>query len=369
MACALASAMRGADVVLLEQSGQLGGTVAHALIHTLGGLFDDQGDILNPGLSEELIERLTEASPRTGKRRIGKTWTLSVDPKVYQQAVGDWIGEYPTIEVCRHTTIGAVSSHARRIDEVEFGGLGKTRVLRPSALIDTTGHAGIVRGMAAHLVGEGEALAGLIVQLRGVGPDAVRFPKGVALLRNIRKAAETGGLPPECATLWLDSGVCPDEVYVKFNLPAADYEAARMAAAMARLLGFLQALPDFSQAFIGASGQLGVRDGGRVRGEYTLTEADLKQGRRFDDAVCDACWPIEYWHPRHGVSLDYFPPGHRYQIPLRALTVQGFDNLFVAGKCFSAEPRALASARVVGSCWAMGEGLVKSHFRKSDDAA
>ena len=81
MACALSSAMLGAKVVLLEQSGQIGGTVAQALIHTLGGFFDDQGGVLNPGLPEELIERLTRASPLTCKRRIGKTWKLKRRPK------------------------------------------------------------------------------------------------------------------------------------------------------------------------------------------------------------------------------------------------------------------------------------------------
>jgi len=369
ISCALSSAMLGAEVVLLEQSGQIGGTVAQTLIHTLGGFFDDQGDAINPGLPEELIERLSKASPLTGKRRIGKTWILSVDPKVYQQVVGSWVNEFPAIEVCYHATASRVAVNANRIDEVAFSDHGNPRSLHPLALIDATGQAAIVRGIDARLVKDGNALAGLILQLRGVAPDTVQFPKGIALLRNIRKAAEAGGLPPECATLWLDGGVHSDEAYVKFNLLAADYDAVRMSAVAERLVYFLQTLPDFSNAFISASGRLGVRDGGRVQGEYTLTEADLKQGRRFDDAVCQGCWPIEYWSPQHGVSLDYFPPGHRYQIPLRALKVQGFDKLFVAGKCFSAEPLAQASARVVGSCWAMGEGLVKSLFRKSGNAA
>jgi hypothetical protein len=362
IACALASAARGVEVALIEQSAAIGGTVAHALIHTLGGLFDDQGEILNPGLTEELIARLTEASPQTVKRRIGKTWTLGVDPAVYLAVVSRWLTEYRTITVFRHTTVGRVSVEAGRIGTVAFDHDGEARTIRPCALIDASGHAAVVRRLAAELATDGEALAGLIVQLRGVAAHSLQFPKGVALLRNIRKAAETGDLPAECATLWLDSGVYADEAYVKFNLPAADYDAGRMIEVAQRLLAYLQAAPAFADAYISACGKLGIRDGGRVQGEYVLTEADLRQGRGFDDAVCAACWPIEYWHPQHGVSLDYFPPGHRYQIPLRALQVQGFANLYVAGKCFSAEPLALASARVAGSCWAMGEGLVKSFF-------
>lgn len=362
IACALAAAKLKIRVLLLEKSGQLGGTVTAALIHTLGGFFDDRGDILNAGLSVEFIDRLIEASPFSCKRRIGKTWVLCVAPDIYQQVVARWLNEYPTIEVCCRTTISQVSLNAHRIDEVTVTGNGQSRTLNPRAVIDSTGRADIVRGIDARLVTEGTALAGLMVQFRGVGQGVVEFPKGLALLRRIRKAAETRVLPPECATLWLDRGIYPDEVYVKFNMPAKSYDAAHMASVANQLLSFLQELPDFSKAFIGSRGRLGIRDGGGVRGEYTLTEADLTQGRHFDDAVCRACWPMEYWHPEHGVTLDYFPPGHCYEIPLRALKVSGFNNLFVAGKCISAEPRARASARVVGSCWAMGEGLVNSHF-------
>lgn len=364
IACALSAAAQGASVVLLEKSGQLGGTVTQTLIHTLGGLFDDQGHFLNLGLPVEFTERLSQASSLTHKRRIGKTWTLSVDPKIYGQVVSSWINEYPNIEVNYHTTITNVSINVGCIDRVTITGDDKSHTWKPQALIDTTGHADIVRQIDVSKVTEGVALAGLILQLRGVAPDAIKFPKGVALLQRIRKAAYNHKLPPECATLWLDSGVYPDEVYVKFNLVSTDYEAARMVAVAEHLLTFLHALPDFSDAFISAHGQLGIRDGGYVQGDYILTEADIKQGRRFTDTVCRASWPIEYWHPQQGVTLDYFPPGHHYDIPLRSLKVKGLRNLFVAGKCFSTEPHAQASARVVGTCWAMGDGLAKALIQK-----
>ncbi len=365
-ACALAAAEQGADVLLLEQSGRTGGIVVHTLIHTLGGLFDDHGEFLNPGLPVELAERLSQASPHTQKRRIGKTWTLSVDPEVYARVTREWIGEYPGIEVHYHTSITNISVHAGNIDEITITGNCNAFTLLPRAVIDTTGRADIVRQVKnVSDFTEGETLAGMIVRLRKVVPDAVKFPESVALLLRIRRAAENRELPPECASLWLDDGVYPDEVYVKFNLKPSDFNAAHMKTVVDELLAFLQALPGFSRAVIDAGGRLGIRGGSRIEGDYTLTEADLKEGRRFPDAVCQACWPIEYWDPEQGVKLDHFPPGHRYDIPLRALKVSGLNNLFTAGKCFSAEPRARASARVVGTCWAMGEGLVNAIIRES----
>jgi len=365
IACALAAARQKIPVLLLEKSAQLGGTVTGALIHTLGGFFDDRGDALNPGLSAELIERLIEASPFTCKRRIGKTWVLNVAPAIYQQVISSWLNEYPTIKVCYQTCIKHAVINTQRIDAVRVNCNKQSSTLNTLAVIDATGRADILRSIDSRLVSEGSALAGLIVQLGGVSLGTLDFPKGLALLRHIRKATENHELPPECATLWLDGGVYPEEIYVKFSLPANNYDHAQMLTVVDQLLAFLQARPGFAKAFISRHGQLGIRDGGRVHGDYTLTEADLKQGRQFDDAVCRAAWPIEHWHPEHGVSLDYFPPGHSYEIPLKALKVGGLNNFFVAGKCFSAEPRAQASARVVGSCWAMGEGLVNAHFGKS----
>ena len=363
MACALTAAAQGTQVLLLEQSGEPGGTVTQALIHTLGGLFDDEGEFLNPGLPVELAERLSKACPLTQKRRIGKMWTLSVDPKVYAKVVNDWMSECPNIEIRYHSSVTKVVTKAGSVESIIVSSKGESYTLVPHALIDATGDADIARSVGN--VSDGVALAGLIIQLRKVAPNAVKFPKGVALLQGIRKATEKNELPPECATLWLDSGVHPDEVYVKFNLKPADYDVEHMDEVFKQLLNYLRENPDFSEAVINARGQLGLRDGGSVQGDYTLTEADLQKGQRFPDAVCQASWPIEHWHPKQGLSLDYFPPGHRYEIPLSALKVSGLNNLFVAGKCFSAEPRVQASARVVGTCWAMGEGLTKAILQEA----
>ena len=46
LACALAAARAGSTVILLEKTARLGGTVTAALIHTLGGLYDDAGEFL-----------------------------------------------------------------------------------------------------------------------------------------------------------------------------------------------------------------------------------------------------------------------------------------------------------------------------------
>src|SRR5262245_10783280 len=87
LAAALAAARSGAKVVLVEREPALGGTVAQALIHTLGGLYDSAGQLQNGGLPAELIERLCRADSRTRQRRLGQAWVLNVCPRVYREVV------------------------------------------------------------------------------------------------------------------------------------------------------------------------------------------------------------------------------------------------------------------------------------------
>lgn len=365
LACAIAAATHGADVTLVEKTAHLGGTVAHSLIHTIGGLYDDTGAYINAGLPVQLAELLLQASPSTRKRKMGKVWTLSVDPALYQTVVERWVESKPNITVLRGAYLTQIQTAGRRVSQVEVM-VGQQPVWLPTdALVDTTGCAALVRMLDATKVVEGTVLAGLIFQIRGVASDALKFPKNIAVQRSLQSAVAAGTLPTAFARTWFDIGVYDDEVYAKANLPATGYDAAALPHWQAQLLHFLQPFPGFSNAQITSIGALGLRDGGSIQGEYCLTLDDVKQGRTFADAVGRCAWPIEYWDPQQGVTLDYLPPGHYYEIPLQSLQVLGMENLWTAGKSLAAEKLAQASARVAGTCWAMGDALGKMIARQA----
>lgn len=56
LGAALSAARCGTQVYLIEAATSVGGTVAGALIHTLAGLYDSAGELLQHGLAAELIE-------------------------------------------------------------------------------------------------------------------------------------------------------------------------------------------------------------------------------------------------------------------------------------------------------------------------
>jgi len=364
LAAALSAAQTEAHVLLLEAADRLGGTVTHALIHTLAGLYDWQGHFINDGLPPELAMRLHAADPRTCRRKMGRAWVLQVCPNVYGRIVTEWIAEEAAITVCCGSRVAQLFQTGRRITEVEYVTDGEAHCIRPVAVIDATGTAEVVRQLDESLVCDDgpRAAGGWIVRGAGVAPGALDFPKGLGVVRALREAASTGLLPWQCGHAWIDSGIDADEAFIKLFVPldngwrdrCGEISRAAQAAAQA-VVEFLRQWPDFARIEVVQSGSLGVRDGGRIRGRYTLTASDVRECRTFADAACRCAWPIEYWDPQRGVSIEYLPEGSHYEIPMRALQVDGIDNLWAVGKCLSADRLAHASARVVGACWAMGQ--------------
>lgn len=355
LACAIAASDAGAKVCLVEKSTRLGGTVTHSLIHTLGGLYDDTGAYINPGLPVELAERLLKASPQTYKRNMGKVWVLNVNPAVYGRVLEDWVASKANITVLHNTSVTALKTAGKRVTGVDIS----QETVEADAFVDATGTAEVVRMLDASKVLTGNALAGLIFQIRGIAADSLLFPKNLGLRRSVQVAVEAGTLPRIFTSIWFDIGVQEDEAYAKLNLPAQEYSYELAESWQIALANFLRKLPGFSNVRI-IRGELGIRDGGRIQGEYCLTVADIKNAPPVLDPAGRCAWPIEYWQAETGVSLDYLPPGHTYTIPISALKVANMENLWAVGKCLSSEKAAQASARVAGSCWAMGEALGKA---------
>jgi hypothetical protein len=98
----------------------------------------------------------------------------------------------------------------------------------------------------------------------------------------------------------------------------------------------------------------GKRESRRFEGEYMLTQHDVVEQRRHDDAVAFGGWAIDL-HPADGVFSE--KPGCNqwhtkgvYQIPYRCLHSKNIKNLFLAGRIISISHVAFGSSRVMGTC-------------------
>lgn len=125
-----------------------------------------------------------------------------------------------------------------------------------------------------------------------------------------------------------------------------------------RLSNFCQKfLPGFENAYISSiADSLGVRVSHRVKGRYVYTKNDLMTGKKFDNPVVISNYPIDIHSNTKNESI-LEPSMIEYQLPLESLIVR--DNLFVVGRCISADFESQAALRIIPSCFSMGEGLAK----------
>lgn len=107
---------------------------------------------------------------------------------------------------------------------------------------------------------------------------------------------------------------------------------------------------------------LGVRVSRRIKGKYIYTIDDVKSGKKFENPVLVSNYPVDVHHKKKNKStLDVVSD---YQLPLESLMSADIDNLFVAGRCISADFMAQGALRVQASCFSMGVGLGKYFIKQ-----
>lgn len=117
-----------------------------------------------------------------------------------------------------------------------------------------------------------------------------------------------------------------------------------------------KSVPGFGEASIsGMSPRIGIRETRRVVGDYVLTGEDVLSGRKRDDGVAKGCHHVDIHQDGTGQIRIPVADGGSYDIPLASLLPKGLENVVIAGRCLSASREAQGSARVMGSCMAMGQ--------------
>jgi len=116
--------------------------------------------------------------------------------------------------------------------------------------------------------------------------------------------------------------------------------------------------PGFDNAFISnIADVLGVRVLNRIRGKYVYTYEDLISGKKFENPAVISNYPVDV----HSVKKDSskLEKCGEHQLPIEALMSKDYDNLFVAGRCLSADFKAQGALRVQASC-SLWEKLLQS---------
>jgi succinate dehydrogenase/fumarate reductase flavoprotein subunit len=377
IAAAIAARRQGADVVLVERYGYLGGLASGGLIVLLLTLDDGDGHQVVAGLCQELVERLQArdacffpARDEWGDydealvekyRRWGLVWgsgphrvrySVAYDPEEFKFVANTWVAE-AGVRLMYHrwasaliTSDGATSTtlhtpdSEHHISHVVFTSKAGYQAVRASYVIDATGD-GDVFTMAGEGYDKEQIHPWLWFRMSGVRDvDAAQAARGGFFFRTVKPGQV---LMPWGAAERIERRIDatdPDD------LTFAEVECRRMV--MDEVDRLRAQVPGFEEAYLtDVALTLGVTESRRLRGAYTLARDDI--GKVFDDTIATTGHWTKY--------------GAVYHIPYRSLLPQRTPNLLVAGRCISVDHRVHHATKEIPPAFATGEaaGIAATH--------
>ncbi|WP_428666972.1 FAD-dependent oxidoreductase [Runella sp.] len=373
-AAALSAARNGAKTTLIEVHGCLGGVWTSSL---LSNIIDSNG---KPGIMKELIDRLNATDAQYTATKYDAElmkWTLE---EMCKEA---------GVEVRLHTRVtAAYRDKSNKIEYIATESFSGREAWKAKVFIDTTGNGelaaragcqfdvgepetGKVQPMSLMVILSGLNEADLVTAgyIKGPGKDgSPTEPGNKKLHAEILKAGIDASytmpsffsIRPDMVALMvnhqygvsaLDAGAV-----TKATLEARN-EVNRIVDALRKMGGMWSKL-----RIVTTAAQIGIREGRRIHGLYTLTKEDLINGAKFDDGVCTVNFVVDIHALARGEGGGYSSGGVKmkpYQIPLRSLIAKDVNNLMMAGRCISGDFYAHASYRVTGNAVPMGEAAGK----------
>ena len=372
VAAAIGAARAGAETRLVERYGFLGGMATAAMVGTVCGLYATEAAgrprLLNAGIAAEIEGRLRATGVEPLRR--GRTIVLPYVPFVLAALFDELVGHERSLSLDLHTICAAAHGTPERIAAVRLVGWRGTEDVVPRVVVDASGDAIVAWHAALATETPPTAMRQLpsaVFVLQGVAEGAVGGARSLAVLRALHEAERSGDLPRGCRLAAFRASGRTGEVAVKLaldeieavgpgdELTRAEVVARRRMAAVASFLA--RRVAGFERSFVShAAPQIGVRESRRIAGRERLERDDVLSARKRADGVARGAWPIELWEAGEGgARYEYGPDGDWYDVPHGCLEHATCTNLLAAGRCMAASHDAMGSARVIGTCLAVGE--------------
>jgi hypothetical protein len=365
VAAAASAARAGARTLLLERHGFGGGILTAAMIHTFDAIkscVDNDIEVVG-GFARELLNEISalggDATPDNPPE------ALTVHPEIQKVAI-DRLLARAGVTVLYHAHVCGASLQDRRVTGIEAA-LRDGRARFPAKMvIDSTGDAEIAfyAGAPYEISSELQALT-YHFRLGNVDPRP-DWRQWEEIMRRAMQDAHAAGEIKVFGGPWVirlaagEISVNSTRVYGNpvdpVQVSAAEIEGRAQMLLIWNILR--RRVPELAESYLlsGAS-QLHIRESRIIKGEYQLTEDDIRTGVRFPDSIAVGAWPVDI-HPSNG-GVGVHPhkenPPVPYEIPFRCLIPRGTEGLLVAGKPISTTHRAHGSTRVPGTSLATGQ--------------
>lgn len=392
---AIAAARNGADTLLVERNGFLGGAITAAMMAQISA-----GAPGVTGIGRELVDRLNAMGGIEG------AFLIPIDPEAFKLVALEMLREAGARLLAYTSVTGAVVAD-RRIRGVIVENKSGRQALLGKVVLDCTGDADVCNwaGAPVQLGREGDGktrpislifkmanvdIGGMVRYAREHPEDFSPDPKYqivdpehglvrmVGYFSLVDKAKANGELFDDCHYIRVE-GVFPERGTVLINatrvynvdgtsaddLTRADLEGRRQAFQVAAFMR--KYVPGYEHAYLAeTASSVGVRETRHVQGEYLLTEQDVVSDRAFADTVVRTYKRQLPGTPSHSPDAGEGSPSDisarsvvapvvGFNIPYRSLVPREVDGLLVAGRCISQTHVADGFTRLQPSVWAMGQ--------------
>ncbi len=398
---ALASARTGADTLLIEAFGSLGGMGTLGLMSIGGSSF---GPEWAKGITKEVYDRVREIGGLIDYQEKWSKGTTSnplahfahwedyslhiFDPEALKITANEMMEE-SGVKLLFHTLFVDTIVEDNHIKAILVENVSGRQAIRGRIFVDATGTGDVVARSGAPYTEPRDAIGApmpmsLMYKMSGVnfGKLLEYQKKDPELTKLIAKAKEKGELPHYRTKktvkdmkghydalysghphLEMSPLIHPGELLCwggptphEWRLNGTKVQDLTRAETNIRKqiwseVNFLKKyVPGFENAFLSAiAPYMGVREKRHPIGEYVLTYDDVKNGREFDDVVLKM-------QPSPGITI--MRTGQKivsFDIPYRCLLPKRIDNLLLAGDNVSADHGAFLHMRSVQKCMAKGE--------------
>jgi hypothetical protein len=321
---ALQAARAGASVLLVERHSQLGGTMTTGGV-AFPGLFDAWGKQIIAGIGWELVKESVELDKGTFpdfSKVPQRHWQNQIQINQFLYAI---LAE----EKCEKAGVNIVYYESpqtvKKTDsgwEVACVGFGTRRTVNCKQIVDCTGGAEVVGLAGFPRQREEERQPGSYLYMLGAPNEPGRKQTHQLYVHG---ADSTNSRTVTQANLTGRKSIL---------------EKVRAEGGAKRLMHMQP--------------ETGFRETYRIEGETMITVNDYRTGKKYDDAVSNAFYPVDL-HTKNGVKPEPLKPGTVPTVPLRALIPKGSRNIIVAGRCVSSDRLANSGLRVQASCMGMAQ--------------
>ena len=369
IAAAVIAARQGASVFLAESQGFFGGLATTALVPAFMP-FDNGVDFMAEGIGREIHDLCLANNFYNGG-------TMSIHVEKYKLICDNLIVNEPNITYSFFTNLVDVIKDGDRVDYAVFNAKSGTFAVKAKIFIDCTGDGDLcafANNPYAFGGDDGKTMPSTLCTIwSGIDWSDKNFADSQELERAFADNVFTQE-DRHLSGMWrTGEDLGGGNIGHCFDVDATDEVSLTSAMITGRKI-----LPEYEKYYreylsrgyknanIVISGSyLGVRESRRIAGDYELSVNDFINRASFDDEIGRFSYPVDihiaapdkesYEKFREEYETMRYKSGESYGIPYRILLPKNLSNVYVAGRCVSADKKMQSSIRVMPACFIMGQ--------------